>query len=169
MAQAQEEIVQLVDEDNNETGSCPRSEMRTKGLIHRACYILVFNDRDELFLQKRTAWKDIYPGYWDVAAGGVVLAGEPYELSAIRELGEELGVHDVPIQFHFDYYYQASDNKVWGRIFSCHHNGPFVLQESEVAGGRFISIDDAIELSKSEPFTPDGVEILRLFQQGQQK
>ncbi len=36
--------------------------------------------------------KAIYPGYWDVAAGGMVLATETYAESAARELEEELGV-----------------------------------------------------------------------------
>ena len=77
-----DELVLIVDKDNNETGSAPRHEMRAGGLPHRACYILVFNSRGELFVQKRTMCKDIYPGYYDVAAGGVVLAGESCHLSA---------------------------------------------------------------------------------------
>ena len=69
-----QEIVQIVDQDNKVTDALPRHLMRSRGLIHRACYILVFNDQQEIFVQKRTTTKDIYPGYWDVAAGGVVLA-----------------------------------------------------------------------------------------------
>ncbi len=91
------EIVQIVDRDNRITGEAPRAQMRAAGLIHRACYILVFDARERLFIQKRTETKDIYPGYWDVAAGGVVLAGESYEESAARELEEELGVADAPL------------------------------------------------------------------------
>ena len=87
-----EEIVEIVDRDNNSIGAVSRRIMRQQGLIHRASYILVFNRSGELFLQKRTMSKDIYPGFWDLAAGGVVLAGESYEESAKRELREELGV-----------------------------------------------------------------------------
>lgn len=87
-----EEIVQIVDRANNPIGVQPRAIMRQRGLIHRASYILVFNSSGQLFIQKRTMSKDIYPGYWDVAAGGVVLAAESYETSAGRELEEELGV-----------------------------------------------------------------------------
>ncbi|MCW5208454.1 NUDIX hydrolase, partial [Desulfobulbus sp. US2] len=67
-----EEIVQIVDEHNRELGELPRRLMREQRLIHRASYILVFNAVGELFIQKRTTTKDVYPGYWDVAAGGVV-------------------------------------------------------------------------------------------------
>ena len=87
----QEEIVAIVDEKNHVIGAEPRSRMRTYGLPHRATYILVLNRHGELFVQKRTTDKDIYPGYFDVAAGGVVQAGETYDESARRELTEELG------------------------------------------------------------------------------
>jgi 8-oxo-dGTP pyrophosphatase MutT (NUDIX family) len=158
-----EEQVQIVDRQNRISGSIARSIMRREGLTHRASYILVFNDKNEFFLQKRTMTKDIYPGYWDVAAGGVVLAGESYEESARRELAEELGIA-APLTFLFDHYYEDLHNRVWGRIFRCRHEGPFALQVEEVAFGRFISIDDALALSLNEPFTPDGVEILQRIQ-----
>ncbi|MDP3480216.1 MAG: NUDIX hydrolase YfcD [Desulfoprunum sp.] len=156
-----EEQVQIVDRQNRLTGVAPRSLMRRLALTHRASFILVFNASGELFLQKRTETKDIYPGYWDVAAGGVVMAGESYEESAERELAEELGITDIPLTVLFDHYYEDPENRVWGRVFRCSHEGPFILQAEEVAYGRFIGIAEALRLSLSEPFTPDGVEILR--------
>lgn len=156
-----DEIVQIVDRRNRKIDHRPRSHMRAEGLTHRASYIVVFNDQDEFFLQKRTANKDIYPSFWDAAAGGVVLADESYEVSAKRELFEELAVSDTPLHFAFDHYYEDGDNKVWGRVFTCRHNGPFVLQPSEIAGGMFISLPEALRLKDREPFTPDSIEILR--------
>jgi 8-oxo-dGTP pyrophosphatase MutT (NUDIX family) len=166
MNTATEEQVQIVDRQNRPTGVEPRSVMRRQALTHRASYILVFNWEDEVFLQMRTMAKDIYPGYWDVAAGGVVLAGESYEASAERELAEELGIVGVPLTFRFDHYYEDETNRVWGRIFSCRHEGPFILQTEEVAYGRFLPVDQALRLSLSEPFTPDGVEILQRIRDG---
>ncbi len=156
------EIVQIVDRDNREVGVLARHLMRKQRLIHRASYILVFNRAGELFVQKRTTSKDMYPGYWDIAAGGVVQAGESYEESAQRELSEELGI-EVPeqgLQTLFDQYYEDSDNRVWGRIFSCVHEGPFTLQAEEIEYGRFMLPSLALDFSNSEPFTPDGVILL---------
>ncbi len=157
-----EEIVQIVDEHNRELGELPRRLMREQRLIHRASYILVFNAAGELFIQKRTASKDVYPSYWDVAAGGVVQAGETYEQSAERELSEELGVGGRPVKlnFFFDQYYEDQENRVWGRIFTCVHEGPFILQAEEVEYGRFMLPNAALAYSKSEPFTPDGILVL---------
>lgn len=156
-----EELVEIVDRDNNPIGAVTRRIMRQQRLIHRASYILVFNRQGQLFLQKRTLTKDIYPGYWDPAAGGVVLAGESYADSALRELREELGIGGVRLKPLFDQYFEDKDNRVWGRIFSCVHNGPFTLQAEEIDDGRFI-FPSAIEaLHTSEPVTPDGLALLR--------
>jgi len=162
-----EEIIQIVDKDNREIAAIARGLMREQRLIHRASYILVFNTAGELFVQKRTMSKDIYPGYWDVAAGGVVLANESYEESASRELAEELGVSGVKLKFLFDQYYEDEDNRVWGRIFTCTHDGPFTLQPEEVEYGRFMPPHIALDYSNSEPFTPDGILLLKkILKQG---
>ncbi len=155
------EIVAIVDETNRVTGQASRAEMRAGKLIHRACYILVFNSLGELFVQKRTLSKDIYPGFYDVAAGGVVLAGESYEESAWRELQEELGIK-APLNFCCDHFHDGLDNRVWGRVFTCRHDGPMRLQAEEVAEGFFLALPEVLALSGREPFTPDGIEIMHL-------
>lgn len=155
------ETVQIVDRDDREIGAVSRALMREQRLIHRACYILVFNPAGELFIQKRTMSKDIYPGYWDVAAGGVVLAGESYEAAAARELAEELGISGVPLEPLFTQYYEDENNRVWGRIFRCVAAGPFVLQAEEVESGQFLAPAAVLALSGTEPFTPDGLIVLR--------
>ncbi len=155
------EIVQIVDRDNREIDALPRHLMRSRGLIHRASYVLVFNDQKEIFVQKRTTTKDIYPGYWDVAAGGVVLASESYEQSASRELAEELGISGIPLTPLFDHYFEDATNRVWGRVFRCTHEGPFTLQPEEVEYGYFMTIQEILQSSRQEPFTPDGILILQ--------
>ena len=155
-----EELITVVDEDNIEVGVCTRSVMRAERLIHRASYILVFDHRGRLFIQKRTISKDIYPGYYDVAAGGVVLAGESYEDSAERELFEEMGIR-APLTFRFDHFHDDPENRVWGRVFTCVHDGPMILQADEVASGEFRTVAEVLAMSLNMPFTPDGVEILQ--------
>ena len=158
-----DEIVLVVDRDNNETGRVPRHEMRTRGLPHRASYIMVFNSKGELFVQKRTRSKDIYPGYYDVAAGGVVLAGESYAESAKRELEEELGIRETVLTPHFTFFYEEDANQVWGRVYTCIYDGALILQAEEVESGFFAAPDEVVALSRKEPFTPDGIYVLQRY------
>ena len=160
---ARDEIVLIVDRDNTETGCAPRHEMRDRGLVHRACYILVFNSTGKLFIQKRTMSKDVYPGYYDVAAGGVVLDGESYDESARRELEEELGIRDTEISSHFTFFHEEGENQVWGRVYSCIYDGELTLQAEEVESGFFADPEEVLALSEKDPFTPDGLYVLKRF------
>jgi isopentenyldiphosphate isomerase len=157
------EIVTIVDDQNNVVGSAPRFRMRAEGLPHRATYILVFNTAGDLYVQKRTMTKDIYPGYYDVATGGVVLAGESYLVSAQRELAEELGIQGVALKRHFDFYHTDTNNRVWGLVYSCTYDGKIVLQEEEVESGDYYSLETILRLIEQEPFTPDGMNVLKRF------
>ena len=161
--EAADEIVAIVDEHNTVVGAVPRREMRAKRLPHRSTYILVFNSQGELYVQKRTATKDVFPGYYDVAAGGVVLAGESYEQGASRELAEEMGIRSIPLTRLFDFYFEDANTRVWGCAFSCIYDGDIVLQEEEVESGAFLPIDDVLRLAQTRPFTPDGMYVLRRY------
>ena len=116
---AADEIVTIVDEHNKVIGAVPRREMRAKNLPHRSTYILVFNTQGELYVQKRTMSKDVFPGYYDAAVGGVVLTGESYEQGAVRELEEEMGIRNVSLTWLFDFYFVDEHTRVWGGAFSC--------------------------------------------------
>lgn len=155
------EIVAIVDEDNRVVGSAARREMRARRLPHRSTYILVFNSRGEVYVQKRTLTKDVFPGYYDPAAGGVVLAGESYLDGACRELEEEMGIRDVPLQSLFEFYHADADSRVWGAAYRCVYDGVVTLQEEEVESGAFMAVDQVFEAAATEPFTPDGLYVLR--------
>ena len=42
--------------------------------------------------------KDFFPGYYDLSTGGVVGAGEDDDMSAVREIEEELGIPDAQLE-----------------------------------------------------------------------
>ena len=159
---AGDEIVSLVDERNRVTGSATRRRVRAERLLHRATYIFVFAGDGRLYLQRRTVTKDMYPGYWDAAAGGVLVSGESYDASALREAAEELGIRGVPLLGHFDFYYEDPANRVWGRVYTCEYEGPFEWQPEEVAEGRFVTVEEILA-GRYQPLTPDTLHALRLY------
>ena len=162
---AADEIVVIVDDHNNVVGAAPRRDMRAQRLPHRSTYILVFNSQGELYVQKRTMTKDIFPGYYDIAAGGVVLADESYDESAQRELYEEMGIRGVPLTALFTFYYTDARTRVWGGVYKCVYDGELVLQAEEVESGEFLQIDEILRRAHTEPYTPDGLYVLRRYLQ----
>jgi hypothetical protein len=95
------ELVEVVDRDGNVIEVVRRTHMRRDRLRHRSVFIAVINDDGELLVHQRSEHKDVWPGWWDVAVGGVVGCGETYlrHCCPSRELREELGI-DVATPDH---------------------------------------------------------------------
>ena len=79
-----EELVDIVDDDDNVITTVTRAEMRARRLQHRSVGIAVLSTDGRLLIHRRSEAKDIWPGWWDIAAGGVVAAGETYDQAARR-------------------------------------------------------------------------------------
>jgi isopentenyl-diphosphate Delta-isomerase len=86
------EILEIVDSHDKVIGSATRGEIHRRGFLHRAVHIFVFNKASHVYIQGRSSSKDRHPGKLDSSAAGHVDPGETYEQTAIRELGEELGI-----------------------------------------------------------------------------
>lgn len=157
-----EELVDLIDEQGKTIGTVTRREMRARRLPHRCAYILVFNRHGELFIHLRTATKDVYPSHWDVAVGGVLTAGESFDLGARRETCEELGVDAQPDPL-FPIRYADDRTVVQGMVYRLIHDGPFRLQPEELVRGEFVSLDEVAERTKRDPFCPDGLAVLEEY------
>lgn len=134
------EIFDVVDEQNQVIGQRPRGEVHAEKLRHRAVHIFVFNKRGEIFLQKRSRWKDKQARRWDSSAAGHVNAGHTYEETAPRELEEELGIK-APVEEIGEI--DARHNTGWEfvKIYRALHNGPFQLPPSEIEYGGFFTVE----------------------------
>lgn len=153
------ERVVYVDEHDQPLGEVTRAEAQARGLITRCTFIFVFNSRGELCVHQRTAHKRLYPAFWDVAAGGVVAAGESYLEGAERELAEELGVQGVPLTEHFRFYFDSPDSRLWAGVFSCRWDGPLRLQPEEVQAARWVDLHGDWRRA-GEQYAPDSQEAL---------
>jgi isopentenyldiphosphate isomerase len=157
------ELIAWVDRQDQLLGSLPRAELRERGLIGRGTFILLFNSAGELCVHRRTLSKAIYPGYWDVAAGGMVQANETYAESAARELAEELGVSGVELTAHEQFFFDQPDNRLWCAVFSAVCDGPLKLQPEEVLEARFIAVDQVLRETSEKPYCPDSLAALKRY------
>ena len=69
-----------------------KKEAHAEGLWHKAVHIWIINSKGEVLLQKRSPLVDNHPDKWDVSAAGHISAGEDERTSALREVGEEIGL-----------------------------------------------------------------------------
>ena len=158
-----DEIITLVSENNHVIGSIARNKMNFGVDYHRATYILVFTESNKLIVQKRSKNKSFCPNYYGIATGGVVSYEESYQLSAQRELQEELGIAPE-LLCHGLFYTEGESYRIWGKLYSCQYHesihGPLTLQESEVESVCLMSIEEVLAKQDSMPFTPDTLEAL---------
>ena len=100
-------------------------------LRHRTVFVVVVNHAGELLVHKRAAWKDVWPGRWDLAFGGVCAPGEPWEVAAARELDEEAGAHAELLYLGQDAY-EDDEVRELARIYLARYDGPFSFTDGEV-------------------------------------
>ncbi len=135
-----DEIFDVVNERDEVIGKKLRRDVHREGDKHRAVHVLIFNSCGEVFLQKRSMTKDTFPGVWDSSASGHVDGGEEYDACAIREVGEELGLHlqDCPKRlFKVEACRGTGQEFVW--VYRCEKEGPFALHPEEIEQGGWFS------------------------------
>ncbi len=137
------ELVEVVDEQDRTLGVLPLDEVHRQSLMHRSVLILVYNMKNELYLQKRGKNKSLYPGRLDISASGHVKQGESREDAAIRELYEELGLrvdrltrlYEIPASndTHFEFLTLFTAGKF---------SQPPTPNPDELDGGHFVDPDE---------------------------
>jgi 16S rRNA (adenine1518-N6/adenine1519-N6)-dimethyltransferase len=163
-AQSVSERFPVVDDQDRLLGDAPRAEVHGNNLRHRAVHILIFNQLGELFLQKRSRWKDRHPCLWDSSAAGHVDAGEDYDVAAGRELREELGVSaELSRVAKLNASERTGQEFIW--LYQARHDGPFELARSEIEYGEFFPTDLISDWMKARPndFAPGFVECWQAF------
>lgn len=160
------EDLSVVDDQDQVTGTAARFEVHGNNLRHRAVHILIFDHLNQVFLQKRSRWKDRHPGLWDSSAAGHVNAGEEYEAAANRELAEELGIR---ARLNPVIKLPASENTghefIW--LYQARHDGPFDLARSEIEYGDFFPAEIISGWLAARPidFAPGFVECWRAYRE----
>lgn len=146
------EWLDVVDARDEVIGRERRREVHRRKLWHRAVHIMVFNATGQVFLQKRSMKKDESPGLWTLSCSGHVDAGEDYDVTAARELGEELGL--VPVE----------PPRRWLRVEACvetgwefswvyrlQAEGPFVLHPDEIDDGEWVEPAELAQRIQARP------------------
>lgn len=155
------EMLILVDENDREIGSLSKAECHVgDGRLHRAFSVFLFNSRNQLLMQKRSAGKPLWPLYWSNTCCSHPRRGESMEPAIGRRLREELGIV-CEVSFLFKFEYQARFGDVGAEHEICHvysgrYAGRIEPNPTEVAETRFFD-PEAIDIEldrRPDMFTP---------------
>lgn len=168
-AEPTDELVDHVDRDGNVIEVVARGEMRRRTLRHRCTYVFVVRPSGRLVVHRRAEWKSIYPGWWDVAFGGVCGAGEEWLPAAERELAEEAGIAGEVLTLLGPLRYDADDGHIVGRAYLVVTDAPVIPVDGEVVevdeidlgqldvwlAGRDVSLDTKLSALRLLVSSPD--------------
>jgi len=150
-----EEWFDIVDIQGVVIGKAPRKIChQNPGLIHQAVHVLVFDRSGRLFLQKRSAAKDVQPNRWDTSVGGHLNPGEKPEDGARRETYEELGIPNAELIPAYQYVWRSEIETECINAFGLLSEGTFILDPYEISEGRFWSFDEINGKLADGIFTP---------------
>lgn len=159
-----QELLPIVDEAGRRIGTATRGECHGGSmLLHPVVHLHVFNNRGELYLQKRPMWKDIQPGRWDTAVGGHVDPDETIEAALRREAREELGIQDFIAEPLTSYIFRSDRERELVNAFKTVIDD-IPCPTDELDGGRFWTQAEILDAIGRDILTPNfEKEYTRLF------
>lgn len=147
----------IVDEDGNEISRALRSvchDGKSKHL-HPVVHLHLFNDKGELFLQKRAMTKDLLPSYWDTSVGGHISPGESVDEALKRETLEELGLKEFTYKFIKKYIWESPRERELVYSFKGSSENSPEINKDEIEEGRFWSMEEIRRSLDKNIFTPN--------------
>jgi isopentenyl-diphosphate delta-isomerase len=136
----------LVDENDNEVGLCEKIKAHKDGLLHRAFSIFIFNDKNQLLLQKRSIDKYHSGGLWTNTVCSHPLPNEDINISALNRLQEEMGFK-TKVKKSFSFLYKSeykngiTEHEI-DHIFFGLYNAKISFNHLEVMDYRWDSIEN---------------------------
>lgn len=162
-------MVDIVDEDDKVVGATSELDSTfNSDIITRAISILIFNNKGELLLVKRSKNKWRYPLHFCSSVGGMADKGEDYVTCALRELEEELGIKKFPedLKFLFKKIIQT-DKKEMVSVFSLNFEGPLSPNPDEVDSSIWITPKNVFKLRENGEKVTD--YILKILKEAEQR
>jgi isopentenyldiphosphate isomerase len=152
-----DELFPVVDETGNEISVAPRTVCHDgiSMLLHPVVHLHLFNEKGELFLQKRAKTKDLLPGKWDTSVGGHISPGESAEQALKREALEELGLKDFKYQHLGIYIWESLREREYVYSFTGSTAEIPSINQEEIDDGRFWTIHEIKENVGTGIFTPN--------------
>ena len=153
---AREEMLPVIDEHGIVIGQMSRSYAHEGSkVLHPVVHLHVIDRFGRIFLQKRSATKDLLPGLWDTAVGGHVSYGESVLEALFREAREEIGLSDFNPVDLATYVWESPAEREWVSVFAAVGNFDLHPVNDEVDEGRYWTDDEITHAIGGNLLTPN--------------
>ncbi len=151
------EYLDILNEQGEKAGIASRAEAHAEGLLHRVAHCWIVSRREDgvwVWFQQRSYDKADFPGYYDIAVGGHVGAGEEPLEAMVREIREEVGLVVSPERLRYlgafrdDILIPGFDDRELAEVFLYIHPAPDFRTGEEVE--RMIRLPQEALLRKAE-------------------
>lgn len=136
--------VVLVDENDAELGVEEKMRAHEKGLLHRAFSVFVFNEKNELLIQKRANQKYHSGGLWTNTCCSHPFPKEDIHQAAGRRLNEEMGfTTDLIYLTNFIYKAEVGNQLIeheFDHVFYGYYEGKININKDEVEDYKYVSL-----------------------------
>ena len=138
--------VVIVNEQDEVIGVKERADIQPKD-IYRVAALWIENSKGEVLLAQRAFTKKNNPGKWGPAVAGTVEEGEEYDTNILKEMEEEIGLVNTPVQKR-DKRFRDGPHRYFCQWFYAVVDEPiesFVVAEEEVEALRWWPVDELKE------------------------
>ncbi|MBI65465.1 MAG: isopentenyl-diphosphate delta-isomerase [Candidatus Marinimicrobia bacterium] len=139
------EKVVLVNKDNKKLGVEDKLVAHQKGLLHRAFSIIIYNQKREILLQRRSLNKYHTPNLWTNTCCSHPFENENYDDAINRRLYEEMGMKcKLDEYYSFIYKTNLENNLIefeHDTVFIGQTNNLPIINDSEVSEYKYINYE----------------------------
>ena len=128
-----------------------RGEKIPAGCFHMVCEAVIQHVDGDYLLMQRSYEKDIYPGKWEIGAGGSALKGESSTEAVLREIKEETGIDTGELEEIYYIIHQKNQSIYCGYLLKTACDKEAIqLQENETIAYQWISKNELFEFYDKE-------------------
>jgi isopentenyl-diphosphate Delta-isomerase len=156
------EYLDVVDDDDRPQFRATREKVHQEYHVHRSVMFFVFDADGRVFVNQRSQKKELYPGYWSIAFGGHVLAGESYDGAVDREMREEVGLMVRP-SLITSFKKRTADERENVKVYEVVADRDPILYADEIEQGEFLTLAEVYQMLSRFDFLPETDTLLKIL------
>jgi isopentenyldiphosphate isomerase len=141
-----------------------RGEKIPAGCFHMVCEAVIQHVDGDFLLMQRSFTKEVYPGAWEIGAGGSALKGESRLEAVFREVREETGIDTGEFEEIYQLVQEKQQAIYYGYLLKTDYPKDAIqLQEGETIDYKWLTKEEFIEFYDTDQSIPTLKERLKDF------